>query len=416
MKWRFRLAKICLVVLGTCSTRAYAQDGPVEETPSEAGQRTLQSPDKPGDMPHLDPNEPIICVETEEGEERRIQCDDQARRCLVASPYLEIPGARDKVVARMMDPCQRAEQGALERLEQAGYELVPALLETRHGYKRDERGRIYQTHFDMRRRYWVGIYDALTISPGGDVSNRLSADIGGRWEEYDDGDRRRNRHQFLMGRITLDPVELEGLVYGWDRGRTGDEPVFRFVEFLSPEPDRYDISIHLGPGLRFGRFEFEQVDERSQLLIDAAEVHINWELVQSDGQGLEDYILLRGGVGGGFADVEGIEDSQIYGFPELGIEAAWVIDDRGLTQLRGEAAARRLWEDGDNERDRAHANLSFERIILSINEQPIMFFAQGGVEYRSGPLRDGGETAYEALIGGRMSFFTPARPDYAYAE
>jgi hypothetical protein len=367
-------------------------------------------------MPQLDRREPIICVKRDTGEMLRVQCDDTTKRCLVAKSHLEIPGARDKVVARMMESCQPAEPGALERLEADGYEMVPALLETRHGYKRDERGRIYQTHFDLRRRLLLGVYDHVTISEDGDsIDQRLSAEIGGVYETYDDETRRRERHQFLRGRISLDPIEAEGLVYGYDRGRAGDEPVFRFVEFVTPEPDRYDLAIHLGPGGRFGRFRFEQIDQRSQLLLDIAQGHINWEILQSDDQGLEDYLLVRGGVGGGIAIVEDTQEHQVYGYPEVGLEGAWTIDERGLTQLRMEAAYRHLWDDADGERDRAFADISIERVVLSNNDQPITVFAQGGVEYKEGPLAPNGMTSFQGLIGGRMSFFVPPRDDFSSA-
>lgn len=215
----------------------------------------------------------------------------------------------------------------------------------------------------------------------------------------------------------MDETTLQGLrsgpePVGYDRGRTGDEPVIRFVEFLSPEPDRYDISIHLGPGFRLGRFQIEEIDERTQLLVDVAQGHINWEFLQNDRQGLEDYLLIRGGVGGGVAAIEGEEDDHIYGYPEVGLEGAWIIDDRGLTQLRMEAAYRHIWDDAENERDRAFADLSLERVVLSVNDQPLTLFAQGGVEYKNGPLAEDGITSFEALVGGRVSFFVPPRPDY----
>lgn len=430
MKWTRRLSKACAVALSLWATSAQAQqaqqgqqsqqaqqatpEAQVDETSSKSGQAEPDSaPEDMASIPHLDRDKPIVCVENEAGEKLRVQCDEEKKRCLVAKPHLELPGARDKVVARMMKPCRSADPGAYERLKSAGYEMVPALLETRYGYKRDERGRIYQTHFDLRRRLFLGIYDAIPFSEDGSHGDhRLSAEIGGRYEEYDDKTRRRDRHQFIHGRITLDPVEGEGLVYGYDRGRTGDEPVFRFVEFVTPEPDRYDISIHLGPGVRLGRFQIEQIDERTQLLADLAQGHINWEIVQSDGQGLEDYLLIRGGVGGGVAAIEDEEGDFVYGYPEIGVEGAWLIDDRGLTQLRMQAAYRHLWDDAENERDRAFAELSFERVILSVNDQPLTLFAQGGVEYKSGPLADDRITSFEALVGGRVSFFVPTRPDY----
>jgi hypothetical protein len=420
MKCRIRLSNTCLVALSLCglwATNAHAQDAPVvnsadspvDETSSTIGQDHLNLEQ----APHLDPDRPIVCVENDAGEQLRIQCDDAAKRCLVAKPHLEIPGAREQVVARMMQPCQPAEPGALERLKSAGYEMVPARLETRHGYKRDERGRIYQTHFDLRRRFFMGVYDTMTIaSDGSQIDHRLSAEIGGVFEEYDDTTRRRDRHQIARGKITLDPVEVEGLLYGYDRGRTGDEPVFRFVEFVTPEPDRYDIAIHLGPGARLGRFSYEEIDGRGIALIDALQGHINWEIAQNDEQGLEDYLLIRGGLGGGFLSMEGQEENPAYFYPELGVEGAWLIDDRGLTQLRMEAAYRHLWDNEGDERDRASAEVSLERVILSINDQPLTVFAQGGVDYKSGPLAPDGLTSFEALLGGRMSFFVPPPPNY----
>lgn len=414
MRRRYRVSSLCLMLLTWWSGTASAQPGesqpPVEGDSSNSGQAQPENAKKP----HLDPRKAIFCVEDADGQRLRVQCDSQQKRCLVARPYLKIDGAREPVVARMMQPCQRGEPGAYARLEREGYELVPALLETRYGYKRDERGRIYQTNFDLRRRLWLGVYDFISAtSDFAAVDNRLSADIGGVWETYDDATRRRNRHRFMQGRIALDPIEASGLLYGYDRGRSGDEPAIRIVEFLSPEPDRYDISIHLGPGARVGRFRLEDVDGTNQFLLDVGQGHINWEMLQNEDEGLEDYLLVRGGVGGGMVAVEDGGDPEPYGYPEVGLEGAWVVDQRGLTQLRMDAAYRKIWTVDEDERDRAHAKVSLERVVVSINDQPITVFARGGVDYRKGPLFDDGRTSFEALVGGRISILAPPRPDYA---
>ncbi|MFP4601161.1 MAG: hypothetical protein ACLFVJ_23130 [Persicimonas sp.] len=411
MKWRLRLSNLSLMLLGLWAGKAHAQQPTVEEPSSTDGQQSSDVQEDAQPREHFDPDKPIFCMEDEGGEWIRLQCDHQEQRCLIARSHADIPAARIAARERMMERCRPSEPGDLQKLREDGYEMVPAFA-TRYGYKRDEQGRIYQTHFDLRRRVILGIYDQMSLSGDHAGEHRLSAEIGGVIELYDPDERKRHRHQFLRGQVHLDPLEATGLLYGYDRGRVSDEPALRIVEFVTPEPDRYDIWLNLGPGARLGRLSYEEIAGTHELLLDVGQAHINWEVLQHHDEGLEDYVLVRAGIGGGLAAVDGEESATTYGYPEVGVEGAWLIDERGLTQLRFDGALRKLWDVDGGERELAHAQLDVERVVVSINDQPITLFARTGVEYRSGPLAEEGLTSFEALVGGRVSFFVPTRPAY----
>ncbi|AWV89891.1 hypothetical protein [Bradymonas sediminis] len=283
----------------------------------------------------------------------------------------------------------------------------------RHGFERDERGRLYQTHFDLRRRAFYGVYDWISASRDlGSFEHRLAGEFGGVWETYDDQDKHRHRHQFVQARAGINPTEVHGLLYGYDRGRADAEPTFRLVEFLTPQADRYDLFLNLGTGVRVGRMRYEPNQDNYQLLIDVFQGHLNWEFLQNRDQGLEDYLLLRVGAGVGVA-LGSERDFDLYAYPEVGLEGAWTIDERGLTQMTMHAAYRHIWEDAGLEHDRAHARVNVERVLFSLNDMPVSAFAEVGVAYRSGPLFDAGALNYQATLGGRISFLSPPRPDYA---
>lgn len=287
----------------------------------------------------------------------------------------------------------------------------PAFDDTPFGFKRDERGRLLQTHFDLRRRYfasvqWLGSMD-LTEDPLKLRSSTL-LEVGGVYESYSEYKSRRNRFRYLEASLELDELEAHGLLLAYDRGRRSADPQIWITTFFG-EPKRYDIAVDLGPGLIMGRFWVGPVEGREMGLVDIAQGHLNWEIFH--GLSLEDYVLVRIGAGLGLRFYTAGGDAALYVYPELAARWAWLMGERGLTQLGIDARARLAhepnsgltWYEGE-------ATIGLERILIAISDQPLAIYAEPGLHV----LELGGRERLDARIGVglRLSLFVPPRePD-----
>ncbi|MBA2661566.1 MAG: hypothetical protein H0U74_04685 [Bradymonadaceae bacterium] len=364
----------------------------------------------------LDPGREIVCVERADGTTVRMQCDPGAKRCLVAQARILRNGEASGLVPQKLNVCVSGEPGVYERLLNEGYSMVPALLETPPGYTRDELGRVFQSSFDLRSRMHLGVYELLRFdAPEGfeTLRHSLVLDTLSVVDVYDQWDRRRHRHRFLQARLVLAPLEIDALLYSYDRGRTGEEPAFWITTFIGG-PRRFDVPIRLGGGISLGRLHYRRSDAGDLMLLDLIDTRINWEFYQ--GPQLENYALVRVGAGAGLRHMEGTGASLAYLYPEVGLEAAWVLGGRGLThigldarmQWGWEPSARRTWMFGT-------AGMSIERILIAISDQPISLFVQPHVRYTQIEVAGLDGLDYRVLAGGRLSFFVPTRPSLEQA-
>lgn len=365
------------------------------------------------ELPQLDPEREIVCVERDDGVILRMQCDDEAKRCLVAEAKLDTGAEAPTLIPRQLNPCSQAEPGALARLEAAGYEMVEARHEAPFGFKRDERGRLFQTHFDLRRRYFLGVGDVGFVDALEDVtavSQSVYFEVGGSYEEYDGYRTRRNRFRFLEGTLQLTPLEIEGLLFQYDRGRQTIYPTLWITTFVG-EPRRYDINLDVGPGVILGRFWYGPIGSRQMGYVDVAAGHLNWEMFQT--ANLEDYFLVRLGAGLGVRFFGDDAAADVYLYPELGVEWAWLMGQRGLTELRLQGTARLAHEPvNDATWYEMRGAVALERILLAITDQPIALFIEPSAHYIEVPFDEERRADVRVMAGGRLSFFVPARePD-----
>lgn len=351
----------------------------------------------------------IICTDHPDGYSLQIQCDESSDRCLWARTDVSLDGSNGErqVNARDMPFCVPVPPGEWERRVSGGYEMVEASLPARFGYARDERNRLFQTHFDLRRRYFVGVGDTISsdLAQGDAVGQTVRFDVGGRYEAYDRYEAHRHKYRFLEGSVLVAPFEVEGLFFAYDRGRVATEPNLWITTFIG-EPRRFDINLDIGPGFHFGRLWYGDVEGSNVALIDLAQAHLNWEFLQSSD--LEDYfgIRLGGGIGIG-TDPSPDGNVRVYAYPEVALIGALRIGEKGLWEIDGELRGRwggvvdplgSWWE--------VRGAASLERILIAINDQPISIFAEPSVHWHRADY--GERFAAQMLIGGRISFFTPA--------
>jgi hypothetical protein len=369
-----------------------------------------------------------------------VQCDEATRRCLVAEAALmrepavaepvrpelsrasKTPGAVKTTLRPVREPlppwigfcAENRDAAAFQALYMSGFTLVPALLPAPYGMKRDERGRIFQTHFDLRSRLSLGVqYSGAFLSAPDPLAYQsgVRVELRSTYESWDMYDRKRHRLRFLEGQLTLAPFDAQVTGLEYDRGSSGEEPAF-WITTLVGEPERYDVRISLGTGVTLGRLDTREYragdagEARRVTFLDIAEGRLHWELLQ--GTYLEDYLMLR--VGGGMGTRVLGDDSAgaLYFYPEVSARSAALIGERGLFQWQLEVRARQAWEIGSGASWRQlTGSTSLEWVMLAISDQPLSLFIQPEVH----ALDFGGEQIRQLdarfMAGLRLSLFAP---------
>lgn len=329
----------------------------------------------------------------------------------MAQPYVLKGGQPTPLVAAEMRRCYRGEPGLFERLEEQGYEMIEARLESPRGYRRDARGRLVQTSFDLRRRGYLGFADRMHFDLDGSdgvpsPTHSLTLEVGGINDKFYRSERRRRRTRFLEGRFVMSPVELDAQLLRTDSVRASDEPG---LWIALPFGDlRLDIPLQLGVGAILGRLHYRQIDGGRLMLLDLLGIHTTWEFYQ--GALLEDYALVRLGVGTGLRRLSAIDRTPLYFYPEAGIEMAWTLGARGLTQIAVDTRAQLAAELGTGERWVVGAgSLSLEQILFIVTDNPISLFVQPEVRYDRLDFAQLNEFDYRLFVGARISGFSSPR-------
>src|SRR5262249_8812453 len=107
--------------------------------------------------PAMSPDRPIQCGRDRDGHLWRIQCDSAAKVCLYApNDELDDNNHPTKPLHRAR-PCPVLDE-AFDRskLEAQGYHMLPGIPDAPWGWMRDDRGRVFQTSFDLKRRLYLG--------------------------------------------------------------------------------------------------------------------------------------------------------------------------------------------------------------------------------------------------------------------
>ncbi|RDV37659.1 hypothetical protein DV096_14240 [Bradymonadaceae bacterium TMQ3] len=331
----------------------------------------------------------------------------------IMSCLLAIGGLAYSATATAQDPATDYADASVFPLptEDNASEAEPSeSLDPPPGYARDERGRLFQTSFDLRRRYYLGVYDMLRIYEDQTLrGNRhaLMIEAGGQHEVFNPHTSRRHRHRFVQGRLLLAPFEIDALLYGYDLSRSIDEAPLWITTFIG-EPRRFDVPIAVGRGGSVGRLHYRRTDLGDLMVLDLAEGHIGWEFYQ--GESIEDYVILTTGVGVGVIHREGAGRIDVYGAPEVGLRAAWTLTDDGLTQLAMQGRMQWAWNARTGEHwQMGSAQAAVEWSPLAINDQPITLFLAPELRYSQIPVAELQGVEVRGLLGLRLNLFVPPR-------
>jgi hypothetical protein len=304
--------------------------------------------------------------------------------------------------------CVPGEPGVDECLEAAGYPMVPAQRETWDAYQRDEQGRVFQTSFDLRRRLYLGVYDMLRFDQPeglGSLEQSLVLEMGSVVDYYDFRRFRRHRHRFLEAQLMLGPFEIDAELYSYDRSRATKVPAFWITTFIGT-PRRFDVPIQLGAGYSLARLHYQRTEAGDLMVLDLVDGRINWELYQ--GPFVENYLLMSVGGGVGLRDMEGRGAPIVYVYPELGVKGAWILGQRGLSQLEFDGRIKRGFEPKTSDQwTMGTAALSFERIVIAVSDQPISVFLKPQVRYSAVEIAGLDGVDYRLLAGVRLSLLSP---------
>ncbi len=235
------------------------------------------------EVPRLRWDRPVRCLTGPDGKAVRVQCDDdlQPTECLVA-PNLSAEGTE----LRRVNECTTVgDPQAYAKLVHTGARLVNAVAEAPPGFSRSERGRAYQTKFDLLDRVYIGLGYAPEFARQGDATNhwmpgRAQVDLGMDASVLSPRGRSRHDFQVLQGSADFTDLHFQGLAFAYDYQQVHRRPAFWVTTFFG-KPKLYPVAIPLGWGFRILQVDDRPPSAPNSLDMELSEVHVSWNPWQS---------------------------------------------------------------------------------------------------------------------------------------
>jgi hypothetical protein len=367
-------------------------------------------------LPMMDSGRPVHCVRDKSGEVWRIQCDPSTKTCLyAANDELSESGNRAKPLERARE-CDYDDAFDRAKLEADGYKMVAGRVDVPYGWTRDERNRVFQINFDLRKRLYFGAaYTPQKILDNPLESKRTSYDFGlFIFHFLSDGTTpTRHRIRLMEGSVHLEPFSAEVTVAHYDVSHRFLDPLLRITTFVGT-PSRHDLRFNLGLWTEAGGLEIHPAgkDGFGQSTIwKHATAQMTLDLWQS--AKFDSFARIRTGVGieGQHTDFTGYRNAIV---PSSALEIDTVLDDEGFHNLRLEFVHEmpHYFRPLDSDQlfaTRMRARLQYEAIILAINDQPVTFKLAVGGEKRNDIFGVPDQWAFVADAGLRFSLWAPPR-------
>jgi hypothetical protein len=358
----------------------------------------------------------IECFRDKHGDVWRVQCNPASKVCLYAADdELDSEGARTKPLERArLCPVFSKQPFDRQKREAEGYVFIQGRPDAPHGWTRDDRGRVFQINFNLRRRLYIGgSYAPSSISTDATASRRSAADFGLLVFEHYGGARHPNRHRFRLveGEIFVDPFSAEVVLAHYDLSRRYVEPLLRVTTFMAT-PRRYDLRLNIGLWTEVGHLEVHHTSASDSNLWRFATAHATLDLWQS--RQLDSFARIRMGIGVErlFSDERSSRTAITAG---SAFELDWVLDRRGFHNLTAEVAYEvpRYFvalPGVGKQALRMLARLRYETILIAINDQPLSLRLDAGSERRNDVPGLPDDWALVANAGLRFSLWAPPRP------
>jgi hypothetical protein len=361
-------------------------------------------------LPSMRNDQKVECLKDTEGRTWRVQCDGESKVCLYApNRELSSSGAWGKPLERV----RRCEVLDIDfdpaAFKVLGYSMQPGRVDVSHGWTRDERGRVFQTNFDLKRRMYFG----ASYNPEkflGEIGDfgRAAFNFGFLVLEHRQG-RNTHRLRLVEGKVRVEPFSSEMVLLHYDLSRRFLDPLLRITTFAG-EPRRHDLHLDIGLWTEAGQVEVHHTKAGDSTLWRFGTVQGTIDLWQSASQ--DSFLRLRTGIGFErlYTDKYG-DRSALTGSTAL--ELDMVLDDKGFHNLHGELT----WEvpryfsalTQDRLARRNTAKIQYEGILLAINDQPISFTAGIGGEQRNDLPVLSDAWAFVADAGLRVSLWAPPK-------
>ena len=366
--------------------------------------------------PMMANNLEIECFRDQQGDVWRVQCNPASKVCLYAADdELDSEGARAKPLERAR-PCPVFSKQPFDRArrEGEGYVFLQGRPDAPHGWTRDDRGRVFQINFNLKRRLYLGgSYAPSTGSGDLTTSRRTAADFGLLVFEHYGGARHPNRHRFRLveGEIFVDPFSAEVVLAHYDLSRRYVEPLLRITTFMAT-PRRYDLRLNVGLWTEVGHLEIHRAAGADANLWRFATAQATLDLWQS--RQLDSFARIRMGLG-----VERLSTDEFNSRTAItagsAFELDWILDRRGFHNLTAEFAYELpryfvALPDVGKQALRMLARLRYETILVAINDQPLSLRLDAGGEKRNDIPGLPADWALVANAGLRFSLWAPPRP------
>jgi hypothetical protein len=363
------------------------------------------------ESPTMDPDKPVVCARDKADQVWRIQCDPATRVCLfVENAELDENGNPGKPLERANDcptdvPFDRA------KLERDGFRFVRARADAPWGWYRDERNRVFQFNFDLRRRLYFGVaYSPRSVLENPLESTRTSIDFGLLVAEWRSTPTTRHRIRLFEGQVHMQPFSSEVVFAHYDFSHHFLDPLVRITTFVGT-PARHDLHLDIGTWNEAGNLELHRTAQGNSQLWRHASSQLTLDLWQSPS--LDSFVRLRTGLGleGQFDDVNHYR-SAMTASSALDIDV--VLDPEGHHNLKFEMVHEIPHYFTPYVPDmfvqRMHARLQYEAIVLAINDQPVTLKLAAGGEKRNDIPGIEDRWAFLVDAGLRFSLWAPPRP------
>jgi hypothetical protein len=363
--------------------------------------------------PEMNHDHPVMCLRDQADQVWRIQCDPSTKVCLyAANDELDSSGNRVKPLEQART-CELDAPFDRKKMEADGFTFVAARVDVPYGWMRDERQRVFQVNFDLRKRLYFGVaYTPEWKLDNPLASTRTSVDFGLFSFDYlhDGKNATRHRVRLFEGQVHMQPFSAEVVIAHYDVSHRFIDPLLRITTFVGT-PQRHDLVLDLGMWSEAGGLELHQTPLGNSQLWRHSTVQATLDLWQS--ANLDSFARIRTGLGleGQRDDVNGYRSAvaEISAF-----EIDWVLDPAGFHNVKFElvhevpryftptATTGKLTQ-------RFRARLQYEAIILAINDQPLTFKLAAGGEKRDDLPGVPDQWAFVLDAGLRFSLWAPPR-------
>lgn len=361
-------------------------------------------------VPKMRSDKKVECLRDTEGKIWRVQCDEKSKVCLYA------PNRERSSSGTWTKTLQRARRCEVVDLkfdpasyQQMGYTLEPGRADVSHGWTRDQRGRVFQTNFDLNRRMYFGAsYNPEKFIGEIGEFGRAAFNFGFLTLNHREG-RNTHRIRLVEGKVSVEPFSAKLVLLHYDLSRRFLDPLLRITTFAG-EPQRHDIHLDLGLWTEAGQVEVHHTNAGNSTLWRFGTMQGTIDIWQSASQ--DSFLRLRTGIGFErlYTDKYG-DKSALTGSTAL--ELDMVLDRKGFHNLKGVLS----WEvpryfsalAEDRLARRNTAKIQYEGILLAINDQPLSFTAGIGGEQRNDLPVLSDAWAFVADAGLRISLWAPPK-------